>query len=230
MTDAARPFDRDTAQRIARAFLPARWYGNRHDYYYTWVKLRTDPLYPAALAALRGSEAPVLDLGCGMGLFAHALRANGQRLAYFGVDIDAGKIERARRIAARSGLQDARFDIVDLGARMPAHNGSVVILDMLQYLSPERQRELLQRAAAMLTPGAKLVIRTGLADASRRGRATRIADRLAHVVGWMQEAPKQYPTREGLTAQLQAAGLSPELRPLYGDTPFNNWLIVGARV
>ena len=229
MTESTTPFAGETARRIARAFLPPRWYGNRHDYYYTLAKLRTDPLYPGALAALRGSGAPVLDLGCGLGLFAHALRADGQRLPYFGVDIDAGKIVRARDIAARAGLQDVRFEVLDLGSGMPPHAGSVAILDVLQYLSHERQRELLDRAIAMLVPGTRLVIRTGLGDASRRGRTTRITDRLAHTIGWMQELPKQYPTREALIAQLESAGLSPRFHPLYGNTPFNNWLIVASR-
>jgi SAM-dependent methyltransferase len=229
MTDSTRPFGGDTARHIARAFLPSRWYGNRHDYYYTLAKLRTDPLYPGALAALRGSALPVLDLGCGLGLFAHALRADRQPLPYVGVDIDAGKIARGRDIAVRTGLADVRFEVCDLGTGVPAHAGSVVLLDVLQYLSLERQHALLADAIAMLVPGARLVIRTGLADATRRGRTTRITDRLAHTVGWMQELPKQYPTRERLFAQLDAAGLSAEFRPLYGSTPFNNWLIVAGR-
>ena len=36
--------------------------GNRYDYYYVQGKLRSDPLYPGAFAALRGSSAPLLDL------------------------------------------------------------------------------------------------------------------------------------------------------------------------
>ena len=59
---STRPFDRDTALRIARAFLPKHPLGNRWDYYYTLAKLRSDPLYPGVLQALRGSDAPVLDL------------------------------------------------------------------------------------------------------------------------------------------------------------------------
>jgi SAM-dependent methyltransferase len=229
MTESTRPFEHEAAKRIARAFLPRRWYGNRHDYYYSLIKLRTDPLYPGALDALRGSTAPVLDLGCGLGLFAHALHADGQRLPYLGVDIDADKIARARVIAARTGLHAARFEVCDLGAAMPGHQGSVALLDVLQYLSLERQRELLASVAAMLVPGARLVIRTGLGDATRRGMTTRVTDRLAHVIGWMQEVPRQYPTREGLLAQLEGAGLSPSFRPLYGNTPFNNWLVVATR-
>lgn len=223
---ATRPFDAATARHIARAFLPASPLGNRYDYYYTLVKLRTDPLYPGVLAALRGSSAPLLDLGCGLGLLAHALRLDGQSLPYRGVDIDAAKIERAQRIAAGSGLQAVGFEVVDLALALPRHVGSVAVLDVLQYLSADAQRDLLDRAVAMLAPGARLVIRTGLGDASPRGRTTRITDRLAHVAGWMQARPKCYPTRDGLHAQLEGAGLSATFAPLYGDTPFNNWLIV----
>lgn len=223
------PFAREDARSIARAFLPKHVLGNRYDYYYTLTKLRTDPLYPGVLQALRPTTAPVLDLGCGLGLLAHALRADGQALPFYGVDIDAAKIRRGREVAARTGLADVRFDVLDLGAGMPDHRGSVAILDVLQYLTPDRQRELLDTVIAMLTPGARLVIRSGLADDSSRSRTTRITDRLANLAGWMQERAKCYPTADGLRMQLEGAGLRTTLRPLYGDTPFNNWLIVGER-
>jgi SAM-dependent methyltransferase len=221
------PFPPAEARTIARAFLPPRFYGNRYDYYYTLSKLRSDPLYPGVLDALRGTSAPVLDLGCGLGLLLHALRLDGQAMPYHGVDIDADKIRRGTRIAAQRGFADnAQFAVVDLAQGWPPHAGSVAILDVLQYLDADAQRALLADAIAMLTPGARLVIRSGLGDDSRRGRTTRVTDRLAHLFGWMQETPKCYPTREGLHAQLSAAGLQVDFRPLYGNTPFNNWLVV----
>ncbi len=224
------PFPPDEARSIARAFLPPRFYGNRYDYYYTLTKLRTDPLYPGVLEALRGTTAPVLDLGCGLGLLLHALRLDGQSMPWHGVDIDADKIRRGRAIAERTGLAaGARFEVVDLAQGWPPHRGSVAILDVLQYLDAEAQGRLLDDTAAMLVPGAKLVIRSGLGDDTRRGRTTRITDRLAHLAGWMQEVPKRYPTRAELESRLGAAGLSLDFRPLYGNTPFNNWLIVGTR-
>src|SRR5690606_6405880 len=107
--------------------------------------------------------------------------------------------------------------------------GSVAILDVLQYLDAPAQARLLTDTVAMLTPGARLVIRSGLGDDSRRGRTTRITDRLAHLAGWMQETPKRYPTRASLESTLTGAGLAVDFRPLYGNTPFNNWLVVAQR-
>lgn len=227
--DTARPLDAATAKGIARAFLPARPFGNRHDYYYTLAKLRTDPLYPGVLAALRGSGAPLLDLGCGLGLLAHALRADGQAMPYAGVDIDAPKIARARRIADRAGLAGVRFDVVDLAAGHPPHAGSVAILDVLQFLTREQQAELLDAAIAMLTPGATLVMRAALDDGGARIRRTRIGDRFAAMVGWMPDRPKHYPAIDELHARFEVAGLVADIRPWFGNTPFNNWLVVARR-
>lgn len=226
---ATQPLAAAEARRIATAFLPAFPLGNRYDYYYVRAKLGSDPLYSGVLAALRGSSEPLLDLGCGLGLLAHALRADGQALAYRGVDNDAGKIDRARRAADKGGLAEARFDVIDLANTMPVHQGSIAILDVLQYLDADAQRALLANAAAMLTPGARLVIRSALDDDSGRARTTRVTDRLANWIGWMRFRPRCWPTREGLRATLEAAGLQAEFTPLYANTPFNNWLIVAKR-
>jgi 2-polyprenyl-3-methyl-5-hydroxy-6-metoxy-1,4-benzoquinol methylase len=222
-------FDRATADRIARAFLPPRWNGNRWHYYYSRIKLGSDPLYPGVATALRGSTLPLLDLGCGIGLLAHALRAGGVDLAYRGVDNDAGKIAQAHRAATTAALRDTRFELVDLAQAFPSHQGSVAILDVLQYLDDAAQQRLLAAAIAMLAPGGRLVIRTGIEDGSRRMRMTKGFDRVANVLGWMNAAPRNYPRAEALQQLLQEAALEAVFTPLRGRTPFNNWLVVATR-
>ena len=229
MSGATAPFARADARRIAEAFLPPHPFGNRFDYYYVRGKVGSDPLYPGVLGALRGCDAPVLDLGCGLGLLAHALRHDAQPLAYFGVDNDPAKIARARRAAEKRGFDRVRFEVMDLARGLPAHRGSVAILDVLQYLDADAQRALLANAAAMLTPGARLVIRSAIDDDSGRARTSRTTDRMAQWIGWMQFRPRSWPTLDRLCAPLEAAGLQVESAPLYGNTPFNNWLIVAQR-
>lgn len=221
--------DGASARRIARAFRPGRWYGNRMHYFYARAKLGSDPLYPGIVAALRGNEAPLLDLGCGIGLLAHALRDAGLALPYRGVDSDARKIGRARSAAANADLRDVRFDRVDLAQGIPGHQGNVAILDVLQFVSPQAQDAILDAAVAMLAPGARLLIRTGLDDGSMRARTTRRIDAISRALRWMNAGPQRYPEAEALRARFAAAGLAWEFTPLYGRTPFNNWRVVATK-
>ena len=217
------------ALRIARAFLPERWYGSRYHYYYTRAKLRSDPLYPGVIDALRGTTQPLLDLGCGIGLLAHAMRAGGLALPYRGVDNDAPKIAQAKRAALQAGLQDVAFDVVDLAAGMPSHRGSVAILDVLQFVPPDAQDAILDAAIARIAPGGVLVVRTGLDDGSVRAKTTRRIDAFSRVVGWMNAGPTRYPEADALRAKFEAAGFDARFDPLHGNTPFNNWRIVATR-
>ena len=219
----------DTARRIADAFRPPRWFGNRYFYYYTLAKLRSDPLYPGVLDALRGVALPVLDLGCGIGLLAHAMRADGHDAVYRGVDIDARKIAEARRAAGVAGLTASSFDVVDLADGLPAHAGSVALLDVLQFVPPEAQGAILDAAIDRVAPGGVLVLRTGLDDGSARAKTTRRIDALSRRVGWMNAGPKRYPDADALRAKCEAAGLSVRFDPLHGNTPFNNWRVIARR-
>ena len=224
-----RPLSAQRAQHIANAFLPGTLLGSRYHYYYARAKLRSDPLYPGVCNALRDATGPLLDLGCGLGLLAHALQEDGIGMRYFGVDNDHRKIASARRAAARAGLANAGFEALDLTRALPPHRGSVAILDVMQFLQPQRQRDVVDALVAMLQPGSRLVIRTGLDDGSRRARITRSTDVFARLVGWMNTAPVHYPETEMLRERFDAAGLRSTFAPLAGDTPFNNWLIVASR-
>lgn len=229
MTAATRPLDAAAARSIARAFLPARPLGNRWNYYYARGKLGSDPLYPGIADALRGTTAPLLDLGCGLGLLAHTLRAQGLAMPYRGVDVDARKVAQARQAAGRAGLADVAFAAVDLTRGLPDHRGSVAILDVLQYVSPAAQDAIVDGAIARLAPAARLVIRTGLDDGGGRARVTHVADVVGRLTGWMYSAPRRYPRRDALCGRLEAAGLAVDVVALYGRTPFNNWRIVAER-
>ncbi len=212
---------------IARAFLPTPNSFDRYHYYYARAKLATDPVYDGVLDALRGTQQPLLDIGCGIGLLAHALHADGQALAYAGMDVDARKIAAAHIGARNASLRDTRFAVADIAREPPRHHGSVAILDVLQYLSEPGQRHLLHLCAReWLAEGGRLVIRSGLREDNTRSRVTRVADRLARVVGWMQAQPQHFPSREWFAQQFQALELRFDMQPLRGNTPFNNWLIV----
>ncbi|WP_294996754.1 class I SAM-dependent methyltransferase [uncultured Stenotrophomonas sp.] len=216
------------ARAIADTFRPSRAWGSRRDYYYTRSKLGSDPLYDGVLQQLPDDGQPVLDLGCGLGLMAHVLRQRGRTQRYRGVDVDAAKIARARRAAA--DLREVHFDCLDVQAPLPSQPGHVLLLDVLQYLDAEPQQALLRAAAARVAHPGRLLLRTPLATGDGRDRTTRVADRLAWLIGWMGTRPRHYPDPQQLQAILVEAGLRVSApRALHGRTPFNSWLLVAER-
>lgn len=191
---------------------------------YTASKLRTDPLYQALAESLRGSDLPLLDLGCGLGLSAFYLRSRGIDLPVHGLDYDARKIEGARRAASRGGFTDLAFSQHDARNGLPEHEGNVSILDILQFFTPAEQETLLQQAASRVPTGGLLIIRSGLKDDSLRFKITVAGDLLAKATFWMKAAPTHYPTAEDFQRILSPFG-KVEIAPLWGSTPFNNHLI-----
>ncbi|MBL9115839.1 MAG: methyltransferase domain-containing protein [Verrucomicrobiaceae bacterium] len=201
----------------------------RWDRHYTRSKLATDPVYLAVAEVLHPTISPVLDIGCGMGLLAHYLRACGISSPVDGFDFDERKIRSAVSMARRAALKDVHFHCGDAREGLNAFSGSVVILDVLQYLGPEQQRELLLAAAGRVAAGCCLVIRSGLRDDSWRYGVTRLGDWVAKLSLWMKAGPVQYPTAEELRQLLSEQGLAVTVSPLWGGTPFNNHLIVARR-
>ena len=196
--------------------------------YYARCKFATDPLYEAVFKALADTSAPLLDIGCGMGLNSFYLRERGCKFPMRGLDYDASKIAVAKKIAA-AHEPDLVFETSDARSGLPAHSGSVTILDILQYMTADAQSALLREAAARIAPGGKLVIRTGMDAPGWRFQLTRTVDWFAACCFWMKDTPITYPRPETLTATLEGCGLRGTIRPLWGRTPFNNWLAVFER-
>lgn len=208
----------DLSRRFAQRF---------HRHYARW-KVALDPVYEAAAAVLRTSQAPLLDIGCGIGILAHYLRAHGVTVGYTGVDFDTEKIEAARQAA--SALENTTFSVVDVCQAWPAHQGSVALLDVLQYATPADRADLLKKAATCTTSDGRLLIRTGIRDESWRFRFTQTVDRLANMAAWMKSHPHEFPSREEIVSGMAAEGLALlSVKPLPGKLPFNNFFFVFGR-
>lgn len=193
---------------------------------YARAKLRMDPVYVAAATALVDSPQPVLDIGCGLGLLGCYLRECGYGGDYLGLDFDRGKIRAAREAAQayeRLAFDDSRAQ------SLPPFTGHVALLDVLHYLERDEQQALLHDAAARVAPGAYLVVRSVLRDRGWRFRATVVEEFLLHATRWMRSPARHYPLREEIEQPLRMAGLDADARPLWGNTPFNSFVVLARR-
>jgi len=197
--------------------------------YYTRSKLSSDPVYGAVMREVMSSTQPILDIGCGIGLLAHYLHLCGHTVPVTGFDYDPRKIDSAQKMATKAGHDHLNFASGDARTGLPEFSGHVVILDIMQFFTESEQDALLTAAAARVSEAGKLIIRSGLRDDSGRFRITVAGDYLAKACFWMKAAPTRYPDAAQFQRVLTAAGLKMRIEPMWGGTPFNNFLIVGER-
>lgn len=206
---------RDVANRIASL------YERRSLQSYARWKVRMDEVYEMVVDVLGNRSAPVVDVGCGVGILPFYLREHGHTGQIVGFDFDARKIAEARKAAKRY----RGIDFVTADARSPLPDGhDVVLLDVLQYLDPRDHPAILANAARAARDGGVVIIRQGIADGSWRHRASMLVDGFGRLIRWMRAERLRYPSRETLLAAFE--GFDAEIRPLWGRTPFNNYLFV----
>jgi len=195
---------------------------------YVASKLRRDPVYPAAYELLRGSKAPLLDVGCGVGLLSFYLRERGCAQPILGADIDARKIQRATNIAVAC-YRDISFRHQDVQKPPGDFSGDIALFDLLHYLPVVRQKALLAHLANCVAPGGLLLIRDCLRENNARFCATYLAEKFAQLISWNLAASLHFPSRAMMKTIITGQQFDCESRPLWGSTPFNNYLFIFRR-
>lgn len=214
--------ERAVARRIGARYR-RRWHRS-----YATSKLRFDPAFAATADLLDGRDAALLDVGCGLGLLGQYLRERSWRGSYIGVDFDGAKIDAARTAAQAAG-NGLAFEVGDACGALPASIGDVALLDVLHYLEQDDQQALLRELATRVAPGAMLIVRNVLRAPGWRFRLTVLEERFIYASRWIRSPARHFPDRAEVEAPLREAGLVVEVKPLWGDTPFNSFLIVARR-
>ncbi len=196
--------------------------------FYVGKKLRTDPIYPAALALLGESPEIVIDVGCGVGLLGFYLRERGFPAPIFGLDRDGRKIARGRAVVRRGDYREIELIEQDVCDSI-GQSGNVVLFDLLHYLPPNEQRSLLERLLPLVAPGGLLLIRDCPRDDNARFWLTLWAERFAQMTTWNVRAPLHFPTRENIRAAFSPDEFEVTIEPLWGRTVFNNHLFIFRR-
>ena len=208
-------------------------------YHFARGKLRADPVYRAILEfGLLQGRARVLDLGCGQGLLAAWLKAAErcyergswprawppapQALSTRGIELKARDVERARCAlgsaseVSQADIRSAAFGVAD----------AVVILDVLHYMAPHAQLEVLQRVRAALPPRGLLLLRVGDAAAGLRFRYGQWSDKLVMLLRGHALVDQHCRSVAQWRGLLRECGFDSEAKPMSQGTPFANVLLI----
>jgi 2-polyprenyl-3-methyl-5-hydroxy-6-metoxy-1,4-benzoquinol methylase len=208
-----------TAERFSRAVE------RRSTYHYVVSKLRRDPV-TRAVAAL-GPLGDVLDLGCGRGHLALYLLERGVAKSVRAFDWDEEKIALARR--ASDGL-DASFAALDVRQANTDPADTVLLIDVLHYLDPASQDALLGRAADLVKPGGRLVVRDATTGGGWRSAFTLFVEWVSMLIRFNlgERIALRHVERE-VVPVLEKKGLRCTVSPCWQGTPFANVLLVASR-
>ena len=136
----------------------------------------------------------------------------------------ASDVDRARHAAGSGG--NATFVQGDIRTVEFGHADTVVILDVLHYVSYEEQEEVLRRVRDSLAHGGVLLARVGDESSSLRFRYTVFIDRVVMALRGHRIARLYCRPLARWKAELEKLGFSVEATPMSEGTPFANVLLV----
>lgn len=201
-----------------RLHLQARW--------------RTCPL--SEVAARVPTHGAVLDIGCGHGLFASYLALDATNRSVVGVDLDDRKLVDATKIVDRVRTRGGSLTLqVAPGGAVPDGPwDAITIVDVLYLLPPVAQRDLVERAAAQLAPGGRLLVKEMAPTPAWKAHWNRAQETLAvKVVGFTasESAGFSFTAPAEMRSWMEASGLGVSEVPLDRGYLHPHHLVVGDR-
>src|SRR5262249_4211571 len=172
------------------------------------------------------AEGPVLDLGCGFGLFSLYYAATGPRRFVRGLDVNARRIALARRAAAQLGTANVAYEGADARHfQGDGESGAASMPDTVHHVPPESVLPLLAQLRRALAPGGMLLVKdVDTRPTSKRWFTWALDKAMA------PRTPVHYWSAETLAGALEASGFRVRRHLMVDVLPYPHVLYIGEAV
>lgn len=106
---------------------------------------------------------------------------------------------------------------------------TIFIIDVLHYLQPDEQSDLLRRAVQSLRPGGNLIVRDVDGSAGVRAWINRWQERVNRLFGVHQGETLKFRSAAEIERALQELGMTTQVQQSSGRLPLSNVLITARR-
>lgn len=141
--------------------------------WYMRIKTQMEKNY-ALFHELLPQKGRILDIGCGYGFMSYMLHFLSPEREILGLDYDEDKIVTAQH-GYLKGAQ-LNFECVDITQYQFSNYDAFLISDVLHYLTPEQQEQVLAECINKLNPGGMIVVRDGNLDLEKKHERTRLTE------------------------------------------------------
>ncbi len=141
--------------------------------WYMRIKTRMEKNYKT-FCELVPQKGRILDIGCGYGFMAYMLSFTSAQRQITGLDYDEEKIDTANNCFSKTNnINFVHGDV--MGFEFERYD-AIIVADMLHYLPPAEQKQVIDKCISNLNPGGKLIIRDGDADKEAMHKKTKLTE------------------------------------------------------